>query len=61
MRLRLVSCAAEEAPKGYSPSVTVAAHEIGTTQVGDAEDAGNEAVALVVVAMSRMRTQFMAR
>ena len=42
-------------------SVMVAAHEVGTTQVGDAEDEGNEAVALVVVAMSRMRTQLMPR
>ena len=49
-----------ELPRG-SPSATVAAHEIGTTQVGDAEDEGDEAVAFVVVAMSRMRTQLMAR
>ena len=40
-----------------SPSATIAAHEIGTTQVGDAEDEGDEAVAFVVVAMGRMRTQ----
>ena len=54
-------CISRGTPPRGSPNATVAAHEIGATQVGDAEDEGDEAVAFVVVAMSRMRTQLMAR